>query len=68
MNGKENPLVAYYSKAHRQQLLRLSRLAPEILSAIVEGRQPVTLTGRRLLRAVNLPLNWQQQRELLGFA
>ena len=68
LNGKKDPLVDPYSKAHRQELLRLSWLAPDILSAIVEGRRPVTLTGRRLLRTANLPLNWQQQRELFGFA
>jgi site-specific DNA recombinase len=68
MSGIEDPLVAHYSKAHCQQLLRLSWLAPDILSAIVEGRQPITLTGRRLLRTANLPLIWQQQREHLGFA
>ena len=67
LNGTDDPLVSHYSKAHLQQLLRISWLAPDILSAVVEGRQPVTLTGRRLLRTANIPLNWQQQRELLGF-
>ncbi|MEG3155851.1 recombinase family protein [Sphingomonas sp. RB1R13] len=68
LNGTDDPLVSHYSKAHLQQLLRISWLAPDILSAVVEGRQPVTLTGRRLLRTANIPLNWQHQRELLGFA
>lgn len=68
ISGTDDPLVSHYSKAHRQQLLRISWLAPDILSAVVEGRQPVALTGRRLLRTANIPLEWQQQRELLGFA
>ena len=68
LSGSEDPLVSHYSKAHLQQLLRISWLAPDILSAVVEGRQPVTLTGRRLLRTANMPLSWQAQRELLGFA
>ena len=67
LEGSEDTLVSYDSKAHLQQLLRHSWLAPDILSVIAEGRQPVTLTGRRLLRTANIPLSWQQQRELLGF-
>jgi site-specific DNA recombinase len=68
LDGRDDALVAHYSKAHLQQLLRISWLAPDILAAVTEGRQPVTLTGRRLLRTANIPLGWQQQRELLGFA
>ncbi len=68
LSGCEDRLVAHYSKAHRQQLLRISWLAPDIVSFICEGRQPATLTGRRLLRATNIPLAWAEQRELLGFA
>ena len=68
ISGTDDALVSHYSKAHLQQLLRISWLAPDILSAVVEGRQPVTLTGRRLLRTANIPLSWQQQRELLGLA
>ena len=67
LTGKDEPLVAHYSRAHLQQLLRISWLAPDILSAIVEGQQPVTLTGRRLLRATNIPYTWDAQRELFGF-
>ncbi|MBA3667722.1 MAG: recombinase family protein [Sphingomonas sp.] len=68
LSGADDPLVAHYSKAHRQQLLRISWLAPDILSSICEGRQPATLTGRRLLRATNIPLAWAEQRVLLGYA
>ncbi len=65
--AKDEPLVSHYSRAHLQQLLRISWLAPDILSAIVAGRQPVTLTGRRLLRATNIPHTWDAQREFFGF-
>ena len=68
INGSDDPLVSHYSKAHLQQLIRISWLAPDILSAVVDGRHPATMTGRRLLRTANIPLDWQQQRELLGFA
>ena len=66
--GTEDTLVSRYSKAHLQQLLRISWLAPDIVTAIAGGRQPATLTGRRLLRATNIPLSWEAQRTLFGFA
>ncbi len=66
--GREEQLISHYSRAHLQQLLRISWLAPDIVSAIVDGSQPATLTGRRLLRATNIPLAWAEQRKLFGFA
>lgn len=66
--GRKDALVSRYSKAHMQQLLRISWLAPDIVAAIAEGRQPATLTGRRLLRATNIPLSWKAQRKMFGFA
>jgi site-specific DNA recombinase len=57
-----------YSQHHRTRLARLSYLAPDIVAAIIDGRQPPSLNGRRLLRAANLPLDWQAQRQMLGFA
>ncbi len=62
-----DPLVSHYSKGHLSQLLRISWLAPDIIAAIVNGNQPTTLTGRRLLRAAELPLDWKAQRTFLGF-
>ncbi len=62
-----DPLVSHYSKRHLGQLLRISWLAPDIIAAIVNGNQPSTLTGRRLLRAAELPLDWKAQRTFLGF-
>jgi site-specific DNA recombinase len=37
------------------------------VSAIVEGRQPPALSGRRLLRCASLPIDWNGQRRVLGF-
>ena len=48
------------------KLVELSCLAPDIVTAIVEGRQPETLTARRL-SAASLPLEWAEQRRALGF-
>jgi DNA invertase Pin-like site-specific DNA recombinase len=67
LTGKQDPIVSRYSKRHLRQLLRVSWLAPDIIAAITEGRQPSTLTGRRLLRAADLPLSWGDQRKFLGF-
>ena len=50
------------------RLLRLTYLAPDIVTAIVEGRQPIELMANRLMDDTRLPLEWQAQRELLGFA
>lgn len=46
--------------------LRLNYLAPDIIAAIVEGRQPANLTRRKLLYA-SIPMDWVQQRALFGF-
>ena len=54
--------------SYATRLLRLTYLAPDIVTAIVEGRQPIELTANRLMADTRLPLEWQAQRELLGFA
>jgi len=66
--GKPDPMVSNYSKRYLSQLLRLNWLAPDIVTAIVEGRQPPSLTGRRLLRAADVPSLWEEQRRYFGFA
>jgi site-specific DNA recombinase len=67
MTGTPHPAVSNYSKRHLWQLLRLNWLAPDIVTAIVEGRQPPSLTGRRLLRAADVPLSWEEQRRYFQF-
>ena len=44
----------------------LAFLAPDIVEAILQGRQPVELTALRLKRT-RLPLSWVEQRRRLGF-
>jgi len=53
---------------HITRMARLAYLAPGIVAAILDGMQPPTLTARRLLRVSSLPLDWNEQRRLLGFA
>jgi site-specific DNA recombinase len=40
-------------------------LAPDIVEAILEGRQPPSLTLAKLARACPLPTSWEEQRKLL---
>ena len=47
--------------------LPLALLAPDIIEAILDGRQPTELTAVRLKRLRQLPLDWLQQRRHLGF-
>lgn len=53
---------------HRfRRLVKLSWLAPDIVTAILEGRHPKALTPTRLLDA-DLPTAWSNQKVHLGFA
>jgi len=45
----------------------LAFLAPDIVEAILRGRQPIKLTPEKLKRLRNLPKSWEEQRKLLGF-
>lgn len=51
---------------HFSRLIRLNYLAPDIVTAILDGTQPAGLNRDVLLKA-NLPMDWQLQRRLLGF-
>jgi hypothetical protein len=46
-------------------LLRVAFLAPEIVEAIIDGRQPPDLTLGSLTGV--LPMSWQQQAKLISF-
>jgi hypothetical protein len=49
------------------RVVRLGFLAPDVIAAILEGRQPAGLTASKLLLDSRLPLAWSEQRRLLGF-
>jgi DNA invertase Pin-like site-specific DNA recombinase len=51
-----------------RKLTRLAFLAPDIQRAILEGRQPADLKLADLVSRRELPLGWDDQRQLLGFA
>lgn len=48
------------------RMLRVNYLAPDIQAAIVDGTQPEHLTCWHILKGP-MPLDWEQQRRLLGF-
>jgi site-specific DNA recombinase len=55
------------SDRYVSSVLPLAFLAPDIVEAIAAGRQPSDLTAHRLIRAVDLPIAWSAQKQLLGF-
>jgi site-specific DNA recombinase len=53
------------SDPYVRRVLRFGYLAPDIVEAIVEGRQPRALTVKRLLQGI--PCVWADQRAAFGF-
>lgn len=50
------------------EVLRLTRLAPDIVQAILEGRQPRHLNLHAVRgRQAEVPVDWEEQRRLFGF-
>ena len=47
--------------------LPLAFLAPDIVESIAKGRQPIELNVQRLKRLSPLPIEWDEQRRLLGY-
>jgi site-specific DNA recombinase len=54
-----------FDERHVSQILECAFLAPDIVEAILDGRQPGDLTWKKLTRHV--PMNWVEQRKQLGF-
>ena len=60
---RENLTGSYFTR-----LIRINFLAPDIIQAILLGIQPPTLDAATLLRySSKLPLDWKEQRAVLGF-
>jgi DNA invertase Pin-like site-specific DNA recombinase len=58
----------HVTSGYVSRLLRLSSLAPDIITAIVNGKNPPQLTAKKLMRlALEIPVDWTAQRKLLGF-
>ena len=54
-------------RVRMNRVLGLACLAPDIVTAILEGRQPIGLSATALIRT-KLPFDWAEQRALLGFS
>jgi len=50
-----------------RRLVRVAFLAPRIVQAVVDGRQPAQLTADRLSVPEDLPEDWKKQEMVLGF-
>jgi hypothetical protein len=53
------------TRRYIRRLVGLAFLSPELVEAILQGRQPVALTATRLTE-LDLPLDWTEQHKLLA--
>src|SRR5258707_11927013 len=53
------------TRRYVRRLVDLAFLSPELVEAMLHGRQPVDLTATRLTE-LDLPLDWTDQRSLLA--
>jgi hypothetical protein len=53
------------TRRYIRRLVCLAFLSPQLVEAILQGRQPVQLTATRLTE-LNLPLDWTEQHRLLA--
>ena len=66
---KSLPAIAAEQGRCRVRMMKVAKLAcldPDIVTAIIEGRQPTKLTPDKLLSA-DLPIVWAEQKRVLGF-
>ena len=67
--NKSIPALAAEQGRCRVRIMKVVKLAcldPDIVTAIIQGRQPVKLTPGKLL-TVDLPIAWAEQKRALGF-
>ena len=54
------------AKRYVERLARLAFVAPAIVEAICQGRQPAQLNAETLLNRIDLPLDWPAQLKALA--
>ena len=54
-------------RAYVTRVTNLAFLAPDIVDAIIAGQHPVELSVEKLTKQIDLPIDWSQQRQMLGF-
>ncbi|MFM6931353.1 MAG: hypothetical protein ACKOUT_03815 [Novosphingobium sp.] len=67
MSREDTKAMPVTQHRHLERTARLAYIAPDIVTAILDGRQPKLVTARFLSRLGALPLAWPDQRKLLGF-
>jgi cystathionine beta-lyase family protein involved in aluminum resistance len=60
--ARETGLTPHYVRS----VFACAFLAPDIVEAILEGRQPLTLKFEHLYK--NIPFSWEEQRREFGFS
>lgn len=53
-------------KGYISHIINLAFLAPNIIEKIIAGKQPVYLTPERLIKKIEIPLNWSEQDQILA--
>ena len=53
------------TETYVRRMIQLAQLAPDIVMAILAGRQPIDLTAETLTRLPNIPRHWARQREVI---
>ena len=64
---KDFAMQQHIDHADAKRMLPLSYLAPDIVEAIMDGRQPEGVCVSTLRTGYDLPLLWTEQRRKLGF-
>jgi hypothetical protein len=55
-----------FTSAYVRRNLKLAFLAPDVVEAILVGRQPADLTLEKITRTCEFPSDWSAQRNLFG--
>ena len=64
--AKELAREAGVSPSYYTRVFRLNFLAPSIVTSILQGRQPVDLSAKRLLLAGEIRPSWAEQIAIMG--
>ena len=54
------------SDRYISSLLPLAFLAPDIVEVIAQDRQSPDMTAHKLIRHTDVPVDWREQKRLLG--
>jgi site-specific DNA recombinase len=66
-NVMEIAIAEGVSSTYVTRVIYRAFLAPDIVRSILSGTQPPTLTLETLKQSLPLPIDWDEQRRLLGF-